>query len=448
VRASRGSTALVAAWVLGALAFLTFCLYESGGLPVFNHPYQVKFVVPSAEGIATGSAVRIAGVRVGKVTGVQRQGVAAVLTLQLSGSNVPLPADTRGRIDELTLVGEEYVGLEPGKSKRMLPGGGVLPIAQANNYVNVDRILDTLRGPTRTRARELIQSLGGAVGNNGEQLNHLLGGAAGLLTGIDPVLRTLDQDRTPLAAVIRNLDGISEAISERGNDIERLARGARLTFTAVAARDRALRQLLHELPAILTQVRSTSGILTTVTGQAAPVLSNLASAVAQLSPAIGELYPAAREGRLVLSNVSNAAPPLQQTLGELQATAPPALATLPKLQKVLCQVNPAVKYLAPYSPELGDLLHVLGSVTNYYDASTHAARLLVGVGRDSAGFLGPTESAALQLLLQNGIVGKFYSTGYNPYPAPGQVNGSTGTGFSGPAQWAPSHPYPHIQAEC
>jgi hypothetical protein len=43
---------------------------------------------------------------------------------------------------------------------------------------------------------------------------------------------------------------------------------------------------------------------------------------------------------------------------------------------------------------------------------------------------------------------KIYTTDYNPFPAPGQINAGIGTGINGPAQWAQTHPYPHITADC
>jgi phospholipid/cholesterol/gamma-HCH transport system substrate-binding protein len=431
-----------------ACGCLIYWLYESGGLPSFDSPYEVRVVVPSAEGIVTGSGVRIAGVVVGRLTGIERRGIAAVLTLQIDQAHSPLPVDTRAGIGLLTLVGENYVQLEPGRSRQTIPTGGVLPIDQANGYVNVDQILDTLRGPARTRARELIQSLGGALDGRGDQLNGVVGGTAALITKSTPVLSTADHDRSQLAGLINNLGIISDAISARGADLQQFANRARVTFAAIADRDQALRQTLDQLPGILSQVRSTSNVLTTVTRRATPVLYNLAAAVNELKPAVENLAPGAQDGRRVLDALSSAAPPLTGTLNELRRAAPPTVATLPKLHNVLCQINPILRYALPYLPDVEALLHDLGSVTNYYDASGHASRLLVALGQDSLGFLNSTEAAAIQLLLQNGIVGKAYSTGYDPLPAPGQNNGPIGTRVGGPAQWAQSHPYPHITADC
>jgi phospholipid/cholesterol/gamma-HCH transport system substrate-binding protein len=435
--------------VLVTLGLIGAYLYESNGLPTFNSSYEVQVAVPSAQGIATFSNVRIAGVAVGRVTGVRQQGIAAVLTLRIDGAHSPLPVGTRAAIRLRTLVGENYVELDPTDAKASIPNGGMIPMNDVADYVNVDQILDTLQGPTRTRAREFIQSLGGALSSRGDELGSVVGGAAGVINNITPTLTTLDGDRAQLGSLVQNLGAVSNAVAERGTSLRVFANRARTTFQAIASRDAALRQVIDQLPSTLTQVRTTSGVLEKVTGQAAPVINNLAAAVTELTPAIDDLHPAAVEGRSVLRTVAAAAPPLTTTLAKLRQSSPSVVATLPLLQNTLCQANPALKYASPYTGELSAFIHNLASITNYYDATGHAARLFASVGPLSGAIEDQTSASAVKLLLQNNVIGKFYQEGYDPLPPPGQAGNTTiGKGLLGPSDWAQSHPYPHITAEC
>ena len=59
----------------------------------FKHHYTVQAVFPSANGIRTGSPVRVAGVNVGKVTGVSHVEdgkQAALVTMRIDKKGLPI----------------------------------------------------------------------------------------------------------------------------------------------------------------------------------------------------------------------------------------------------------------------------------------------------------------------------------------------------------------------
>jgi ABC-type transporter Mla subunit MlaD len=205
--------------------------------------------------------------------------------------------------------------------------------------------------------------------------------------------------------------------------------------------------MLDRLPGTLVQVRSTTGILRAVTASATPVVSNLAAAVNELSPAIHTLLPAAQEGTAVVNQLGQTAPELQSTLARLRGLSAPAARALPQVGSVLCQLNPAAKYLSPYSPELAALLQDMGSATNFFDANAHAARLYVTVGEDTLKFLSPPVAAVVHSLLNTGVLGLHDTAAYNPFPAAGNA-GETSTPADA-AGWASVKArYPRITANC
>ena len=448
---SHLATALV--FIALAVGFVLFFVGLGGGLPSLGSRYEVRALLPTAGSLTPGARVTMAGSRVGAVTSVQRQGTAALVSMTLDDSRVtPIARDSLIALRVRTPVGENYVSITPGRSGTSLSSGDVLPMTQASDTVDVDQLLSVLQGDTRTRARQMIQGFGGALAGNGEQLNGLVGGTADSLSSGSRVVGIMANDREQVSRLIAQLGDVSATVGQRGADIVQLSRQAVTTFSAIGARDAQLRQLIGQLPATLSQVRSTTNVLSSVTHVAAPVVLNLAAAVREVRPAVQALAPAASEGRAVVSELGNAAAPLQQTLGELRALSGPAAAAFPQIQNTMCQLNPMIRYTRPYTADVISGLGGLGSAANNYDALGHVIRITLTAGDNSPVGLPSGVSEAAFKLVHAGLLGKFTPLTYNPYPAPGQIGKAVATGQNdiiGPSQ-VPStgYKFPHLLADC
>jgi ABC-type transporter Mla subunit MlaD len=344
-------------------------------------------------------------------------------------------------------VGENYVELYPGTSGNDLPSGAALALRSTNDYVEADEVLSVLRGRTRERARATIQALGAAVDDQGPRLNAFLDHATGAVDNATDVATVLAKDHVQVAGLVDDAGQIMGAVGDRATAVEQLSRNGRLTFEALARRAADLRATLVELPATLASVRRTSALLGAVTTDVAPVVNQISAAVGDLEPAVTALEPAADEARLVLRELTATAPGLATTLGKARAIAPSTVKALPQVKAVLCQLNPAAAYLRPYARDLTSVLANLGSSTNFYDATGHAARLYAMVGQTSFAGINDQAKDALDLLQQYGLAGTNESNGYNPYPAPGDAGRpSGGEGGSGPSDYPAK--YPRVRAAC
>ena len=442
----RGHLITLIATLLFVGVFAIGLLTWSGNAPWVGG-YQIKVLAPTAGSMGSGANVRIAGIGVGKVTAVERLGSAAELTLKIYGAATPLPEDTRAAVRLRTLVGENYVELIPGKSATDLPSGGTLPMAQAADYVEADQILSVLRGKTRDRARELFRGLGAALDGQGNRLNALLAGSFGALQAADDVSLVLSNDHQQVGALVDDLGDLMRAIGDRGRSLGRLASAGRATFEALATRDAALNETLQQVPPTLRQVRTTSNLLNSVTGESAPVLSDLARAIRDLDPAVSRLKRAADEGNHILDRLGSTAPDLEGTLARVRRLAGPAGQALPDLRKVLCELNPAAEYLSPYAKDFAAMLTNMAGATNFYDATGHAGRMMAMAGPQSAGFFSDAMLEALTTLESAGVVQKLVQQGYNPYPKPGAAaRPAGGDGANGPSQ--SKIDYQRVKAEC
>ena len=434
------------------LGVLVFAAFYGGGMPSLKDTYKIDAVLPSSASLASGARVSMAGVEVGEVKSVRRKGLAAIVELELTDDRVtPIPADSRAQVSVRTAVGENYLTLVPGSSKQMLREGATLPLTQSNEFVDVDEVLSVLQGPSRQRARQLIQGLAGGVEQRGEKLNQLVGGGTGILRDGSRLMTLLSANRTQTSRLVDGLGRVSAAIGERETTIREMARNGRTTFQAVADRDGAVRELLDQLPPTLTQVRRTTTTLRSVTRRATPVVANLAGALSDVRPAVRALRPAAQEGRGVVRELGAASPPLQRTLSRVRALSAPAPAAIKQLEETICQINPMVRYIKPYTGDVISLLIGLGSAANSYDATGHLLRLIPIIDDNTLVGLPPAVNKAAFTLFRSGLLGRSTRLDYEPFPKPGQI-GKTVAGdrsTMGPSEVPDTgYRYPRITADC
>ncbi len=94
--------------------------------------YKVTAHFEDVGGLKVRSPIAMAGVRIGRVTAIDidKQTYEAVVQLSLS-RQYQLPEDTSASILTAGLLGEQYVGLEPGGSERYLKPGERIKLTQS-----------------------------------------------------------------------------------------------------------------------------------------------------------------------------------------------------------------------------------------------------------------------------------------------------------------------------
>ncbi len=101
-------------------------LTETGGYPV-----TARFT--NIGGLKVRAPVTMAGVRIGRVTGIgfDERTYEAVVTLTILPRYDQLPVDTSASILTAGLLGEQYVGLEPGGAEQYLDDGDEITLTQS-----------------------------------------------------------------------------------------------------------------------------------------------------------------------------------------------------------------------------------------------------------------------------------------------------------------------------
>ena len=83
--------------------------------------------------LSPGNAVKIAGVTVGRVSSIKVDSTSfeAIVTLEISGANANIPKDSGAKILTAGLLGEQYIGLEPGGDEHSLKAGDEIKLTQS-----------------------------------------------------------------------------------------------------------------------------------------------------------------------------------------------------------------------------------------------------------------------------------------------------------------------------
>ena len=145
-RENRTEALVGLAVVLLGLAFVLFAWQRTGG---GQGGMQVTALFPSANGIAVGTDVRVAGLRVGSVAAqrLDPQSFQAEVTLALQ-DGLKIPADSSAAISTESLLGGSYVAL--------IPGGDTVPLKDGDVIAETQGAVD------------MMSIIGGVINRSGE----------------------------------------------------------------------------------------------------------------------------------------------------------------------------------------------------------------------------------------------------------------------------------------
>ena len=117
---------------LVALGILAFRVGNLGAADITDG-YTVSAAFDNIGGLTTKAPVTVAGVRVGRVTGIRidSQSFRAVVELTIEKRHDRLPKDTSASILTSGLLGAQYVGLEPGGDSATLKQGDRILLTQS-----------------------------------------------------------------------------------------------------------------------------------------------------------------------------------------------------------------------------------------------------------------------------------------------------------------------------
>lgn len=143
----------VGIFILIGFIVLFVMIFSIGEVYMFRPGYRVKITFNFANGIAMNAPVRLAGIEVGEIDNIRiyydthEERTKVELSAWIK-RDVSIEEDAKAVINTLGLLGEKYLEVFPGKSKRFMSDGSILagvdPISTENMTMELKKLLDTL----------------------------------------------------------------------------------------------------------------------------------------------------------------------------------------------------------------------------------------------------------------------------------------------------------------
>lgn len=132
---TRNIEILVGAFVVLAVLAMIMLSLKVSNLASYggdDDGYAIKAQFDNIGGLKERSPVSAGGVRIGKVSAIDynNEEFTAVVTMQIEGG-YRFPVDTSASILTAGLLGEQYIGLEPGGEEEYLVEGAEIDITQS-----------------------------------------------------------------------------------------------------------------------------------------------------------------------------------------------------------------------------------------------------------------------------------------------------------------------------
>ncbi|MFL6118294.1 MCE family protein [Actinophytocola sp.] len=244
---------------------LTVAMF-SDDLPIIGGGTSYSAEFSEAAGLGADDEVRIAGVKVGKVTDVELNGSNVQVTFKVK--NAWVGDQTSAAIKIKNVLGQKYLSLEPDGRDVLDPG---TPIPRARTMAPYD-VLEAFRGLAETTnaidTTQLAQSF--------EVISQTFGDTPddvkGALTGLRQLSTTISSRDTQLATLLSNTRKISDTLADRDAQVVKLLQDGNLLLAEINDRRAAISTLLSGTQALAKEL---SGLVTDNQKQLGPVLTSL-----------------------------------------------------------------------------------------------------------------------------------------------------------------------------
>ncbi len=146
---TKSTEILVGLFMAIGLASLFMLAMKVSNLNIYNNDegYEIIANFDDISGLKIKSPVTMAGVRVGRVSDIlfDSQTFEAVVKIRIESKYNTLPKDTSASIYTAGLLGEKYIGLEPGGDEENLQQNDKLKLTQSSLVLEklISRFVDS-----------------------------------------------------------------------------------------------------------------------------------------------------------------------------------------------------------------------------------------------------------------------------------------------------------------
>lgn len=251
---------LVVATVASWLVFVTLRREVQGP----TNSYSAMFT--DVSGLETGDDVRVAGVRVGRVDGIDLDGILARVTFRVE-KNQPVYSDTTVSVTYQNIIGQRYVGLSPGSAQQhtLLADKDRIPVERTRPSFDISHLLNGFEPLFALLSPQQVDNLTGGIiqalqGDSGSVLT--------LVTQTSSLAKTLAGPDAVLGDVINSLNEVAAILAKQNTNLQTLIGQSRDIMVTLAGRR-------DELVASVGSINSAVGRLARIVASIYPDLQQL-----------------------------------------------------------------------------------------------------------------------------------------------------------------------------
>ncbi len=316
---SRFTAGLIAIVVIAVASFFGFTKANP-----FASPYELQAVFKDANNLKPGSPVRIAGVEVGKVKGVEanRNGTATV-KMEVKDEGLPIHDDATLKVrPRIFLEGNFFVDLHPGSpSAPILEEGEPIGPTQTAAPVQFGDLLAALQSDTRSDLQVFLKEYAkGLEGRGAAGFNEALRSGGDAFRNL-AIVNQAALGNEPTKDVQRLLQGqgrLSRALAADEGALKGLVSNLNVTAAAFAREDVALEASIPALRDTLRVGRPALGSLNSALPSLRAFAVDALPGVRSSGPTLREALPFMRQARGLFSREE-----LRGTARELRLQIPP-----------------------------------------------------------------------------------------------------------------------------
>jgi phospholipid/cholesterol/gamma-HCH transport system substrate-binding protein len=262
-------------------------------------PYtlQAEFSTGQAVVAGQGQTVRVSGVRVGDIGGVQLKDGRAIIKMDLDQDYKDLVhTNATALLRPKTGLKDMFVDLDPGTPDAPLAKAGwTIPIRSTQPDVNPDEIFSALDADTRDYLKLLLQGAGQGLKGRGGDLRDVFARFEPTHRDLARVNSAVAERRQNLRRLIHSLRLLNTALATHDDDIAKFVDASAAVMRSFASEEGAISSAVGDLPGTLRQTTATLGQVQRFAEVLGPTTAKLRPAARAINPANRAVTPFAKE---------------------------------------------------------------------------------------------------------------------------------------------------------
>ena len=258
--------ATVGAVTIVLLVLSVLVAFNADDLPIIGGGTTYTAEFAESAGLRPGNEVRLAGVKVGDVRGVELERNKVVVDFRVQDVN--LGDRSVVAIEIKTLLGDKFLALTSDGDGQQHPNDRI-PVDRTRTPFDivpaVSKLSSTVDDLDTAQLAQSFEVIADTFANSPEQLRNTL-------TGLSQLSTTLSSRDDELARLLANTAGVSETVADRDEQLKLLFADATLLLTELEARREAVSALLTGTRSLAEQL---SGLVADNAELLGPALASL-----------------------------------------------------------------------------------------------------------------------------------------------------------------------------